>query len=41
MKTLKKTVTAIGKAIFAILVPNVPDGKDLVARIYPRAAYGW
>ncbi len=41
MKNVKKTVVAIGKALVAVLVPTVPDGKDLAFRIYPRAAYGY
>ncbi len=35
MKNLKKTIAAIGKVIIAVLVPTVPDGKDLSFRIYP------
>ncbi len=41
MKTLKKTVTAIGKALVAVFGPNLPTGKDLAVRIYPKPAYAW
>ncbi len=39
METLKKTVTAIGKAIAAVFGPNLPTHKDLAVRIYPKPAY--
>ncbi len=41
MKTLKKTVAIIGKAIAAVLESNLLTHKDLAVRIYPEAAYAW
>ncbi len=41
MKTLKKTATAIGKAIAVVLGPNLLTHKDLAVRIYPKPAYAW
>jgi len=41
MKTIKKTVIAIGKAMVAVFGPTLPTGKDLAVRIYPRLAYAW
>ena len=35
MKTLKKIMAAIGKAIFAVFGPNLVTGKDLAIRISP------